>query len=50
MEEKYLLLYNKRVIKLISVNTVPRWDIYGHLQARVLRYPSSEQYSPTSVQ
>ena len=26
---KYIKLYNKRVITLISVNIDPRWDIYG---------------------
>ena len=24
----YLKLYNKRVVALISVNIVPRWDVY----------------------
>ena len=28
------------------MNIVPRWDIYGDSQARVLRYPTSGQYSP----
>ena len=40
----------KRVIALILVNIVPRWDIEGRSQAHVLRYPSSGQYSPISVQ
>ena len=31
------------------MNIVPRWDIYGRSQARILRYPSSGQYSPISV-
>ena len=37
---KYLLLYYKRVITLILVNIVPRWDIEARSQARVLRYPN----------
>ena len=49
-EEKYLKPYNKRVIALISVNIVPRCDIYGLSQARVLWYPNSGQDSPISVQ
>ena len=28
-DKKYIYLYNKRVITLISVNIVPLWDIYG---------------------
>ena len=32
------------------MNIVPHWDIYGHLQACVLRYSNSGQYSPISVQ
>ena len=49
-DTKYLQIYNKRVIAPLLVNIFPRWDIYGRMQARVLRYPNSEQYSPISVQ
>ena len=34
---------------MISANIVPRLDIYGHLQARVLRYQNSGQYPSISV-
>ena len=43
------ILYNKRVIALISANIVPRLDIYERSQARVLRYLNSGQYQPISV-
>ena len=33
------------IITIISVNIVPRWNIYGRSQARVLRCPNSGQYS-----
>ena len=39
-----------RVIALISVNTVPSWDIEGCELASVRRYPNEGQYSPISVQ
>ena len=32
------------------MNSVPRWDIYGRSQARILCYPNSEQYSSISMQ
>ena len=38
------------VITLTLVNIVPRWEIEGRSQARVLRYSNSGQYSPISVQ
>ena len=44
-DTKYLLLYNKRVIALISANIVPSWDIYGCSQARVLQFPTITLYS-----
>ena len=46
----YSYIIKGLVIALISVNIVPRWNIYGRSQARVLRYPKSGQYSPISVQ
>ena len=46
----YSYIYNKRVIALVSLNIVPRWDICSCSQARVLRYPNSGQCSPISVQ
>ena len=39
-DTKYLKLYNKRVIALISVNIAPHWYIYGCSQACVLQYPN----------
>ena len=46
---KFLQLYNKRVIALISVNIAPLWDIYERSQAHIPRYPNLRQYSPTSI-
>ena len=50
IDTKYLEVFNKRVIALIPMNIVLRWDIYGCSQPSVLRYPNSGQYSPISVQ
>ena len=45
----YMPFTDYRVIALVLVNIVPRWDIEGPRLASVLRFPNEGQYSPISV-